>query len=91
MRLLNILKMITPQIGHLLIDEYNFLGMVTEVESIDYNNTYIINIEWYIEGEAHSEIYRVGNKKHVEYELEFINVLYYKEMRERYLKFRSEN
>lgn len=82
--------MIIPQIGDLLIDEYNFLGMTTDVEQIDYSGTYIVNIEWYIKDEVFTEIYRVGSIRHSDYELEFINVLYYKEMRERYLKVRSE-
>ena len=78
-----------PEVGHMLYDEYGHLAMVTEVELIPELNVYLIALEWYIDGEIYKEYYRVGRQKKGD-ELEFMRLSYYRELRERYRKFRGE-
>lgn len=79
-----------PQIGHMLYDHYDQLGMVIECEYIADETLYLICVEWYFGDRTHKEYYRVGPFKSND-DIHFLRTSYYREMRERYALLRSKD
>lgn len=78
-----------PEVGHLVYDEYEHLGLVTEVVYLTNKDMYLISIEWYIDDEAHLEHYRVGRRK-IGDGLDFVSLSYYTTIRDRYRALREK-
>ena len=76
-----------PEVGDLLLDEDNTLGMVTEVEFVYKKLFYLTVVEWYINGIAHEDIYHIGEPlSRGEYDISHISIERYCIMRENFLK-----
>lgn len=78
-----------PQIGHLLYDLYDNLGMVIECEYITDENLYLIAVEWYFIERTQKQHYRVGSFKSSD-DVYFLRSSYYHNMRERYRQLRGD-
>lgn len=52
-----------PQVGDALLDSYEFVGLVIDVLSLDKNNLFFVEVEWYAAGEVYRAVYRVGNDR----------------------------
>ena len=71
----------TPEIGHLVLDEYNHLGMVVEVEYLYDSNLYLVGLDWYIAGEVYRDHYRIGVVKNND-DIDFMRLSDYNLMRD---------
>jgi trehalose utilization protein len=52
-----------PQVGDALLDSYEFVGLVIDVLSLDKNNLFFVEVEWYADGEVYRVVYRVGSER----------------------------